>query len=576
MKTGKVNILIGGPAGTGIEKSGRTLTLSFVRGGYHVFANVEHMSQIRGGNNYLRIRVDEKPWASHVEEIDIIIALDRKTVEEHVGEMSEGGVIVYDNEIIKLPEDFDPGRARLIDVPIRKLATDELKNPIMANVIAIGMVCGFIGFDISVLQDVLGEIFAKKGEEVIELNRKAAQIGHDLALERGATDLPVEVPKREPLGKMFITGNEATAAGAVKAGCTYVGEYPMTPSSGILHFMAKWAHKYGIVVKHTEDEIAACNSAIGAGWAGARAMTGTSGGGFALMTEAVGLAAMNEVPVVIVDVMRPGPATGLPTRGDQGDLRQLIHAGQGDPVKLVILPGNIEECFSMGFEAFNLAEKYQIPVLIGYDRHLGESFTTVASFDESGLKIDRGKLLTQAELDGVTEYKRYERTEDGVSPRAIPGQKGGVHRATSDEHDEYGDIDEASENRILMVDKRAKKMEVALAECPKPELFGESDADITFIVWGSTKGICLEAMEILQEKGVSANVLQIKTAWPFHTKEVTDILNACKRPVNVEHNYTAQMAGLIAEHTGIIIKDKVLRYDGRPMTAKYVIDKLNL
>lgn len=575
MREGNLNLVIGGPAGAGIEKSGKTLTQSFVRGGYYVFANVEHMSQIRGGNNYLRLRIDKKPHASHIEEIDVLIALDKVTIDEHLSEMVPGGVVVYDEGLVRLPEDFNSGDVKMIGVPLKKMATEQLGNPLMGNVISLGIVCGLIEFDVSVIQKVLEKIFEKKGAEIIQLNAKAAQMGYDFAAE-WAKDFPVKMRAGGPHHNMFLMGNDAFAMGALKAGCKYVGEYPMTPSSSILHFMATWAAEYGIVVKHTEDEIAACASVIGAGFAGVRSMAATSGGGFALMGEAIGLAGMNEVPCVIANVMRPGPATGLPTRTDQGDLRQVMHAGQGDAVKVVTLPGDVKECFEFGFEAFNIADKYQLPVIVCYDKHLGEGFYTVEPFSDEGLKVDRGKLLTQEELDKIEDYKRYLLTDDGVSPRSIPGLKGGIHRATSDEHDEYGDIFEGAENRKLMVEKRMKKVELALADCPAPELYGEADAEVSFVTWGSCKGICLEAIELLAEKGVSANVYQIKTAYPFHTEAVGEFLKSCKRPVLVEHNFTAQMGGLIAEHTGVLIKEKVLRYDGRPMTAKYVLDKVML
>ena len=305
-----------------------------------------------------------------------------------------------------------------------------------------------------------------------------------------------------------------------------------------------------------------------------RALTGTSGGGFALMSEAIGLAAMNEVPIVVCNVMRPGPATGLPTRTEAGDLRQVIHAGQGDPVKIVLLPGTIEEVFEDGFESFNLAEKYQLPVIVTFDKATGEGYFTHAPFDENELSIDRGKLLSQQELDGDDDFKRYLRTDDGVSPRSIPGMKGGIHRATSDEHDEYGDITEDAKNRELMMEKRLKKVEVALKDCPKPIVIGDEGADITFVTWGSGVGVCMDAVRELAKVDKSANILQIRTAWPFHTKEVKEELGKIKRPILVESNYTGQMGGLIAEHTGIIIDEKILRYDGLPMTAKYVIDRI--
>jgi len=484
-------------------------------------------------------------------------------------------VIIYDNEIVKLPEDFDAKGVKMLNLPLKDLATEKLGTPIMANVMALGVVCGFVGLDIEILKNTLAKIFEKKGNEVIELNKNAADLGLSLAKENGADDFAIQMPTLSDAEKrMFIMGNDAFCIGAVKAGVKFVGEYPMTPSSSVLHFMAKWSEKYGIVVKHTEDEIAAANSIIGAGFAGVRALTGTSGGGFALMSEAIGLASMNEVPIVICNVMRPGPATGLPTRTEQGDLRQVIHAGQGDPIKIVLLSGDPQECFEDGFNAFNLAEKYQLPVIVTFDKYLGEGYYTLPRFEDSSLKVDRGKLLTEDEVSKMEEYKRYLRTEDGVSPRTIPGMKGGQHRATSDEHDEYGDIDEGEENRKLMMEKRLKKVEIAREDCPKPIVIGDENAEITFVTWGSSKGTCLDAVKKLAQDGKSANILQIRTAYPFHTEEVKAELAKCKRVILVEQNGTGQMGGLIAEHTGILLKEKILRYDGRPMTAKYIIDRI--
>ncbi|MFA7685906.1 MAG: 2-oxoacid:acceptor oxidoreductase subunit alpha, partial [Candidatus Gracilibacteria bacterium] len=479
MKNGCLNFLIGGPAGSGIEKSGQILALAFVRGGYYVLSNIEHASLIRGGNNFLRVRIDEKPHEVHIADIDVIVALDKQTIDEHFHEMVDGGAIIFDSETVKLAPDFKAGKVKMIDVPLHKMANEDFGNPLVANMIAMGVLFGLTEFDMSVIKSVLDKIWGKKGAEIISMNLKALDAGKKIADENWTKDFGIKMPTKKSSNNMFLCGNDALCIGAIKAGCKFVGEYPMTPSSSVLHFMAGWAEKYGIVVKHVEDEIAAITSVIGAGFAGVRAIAATSGGGFALMSEGIGLASMNEVPVVVVDVMRPGPATGLPTRTGQGDLRQVIHAGQDDPVKIVLLAGTPEECFEMGFQAFNLADKYQMPVIIGYDKYLGEGYYTVAPFDEKGLKIERGKLLTEKDLAKITNYKRYLVTEDGVSPRAIPGQKNGIHRATSDEHNEHGEICEDASNRNTMVEKRMRKLEVALKELPGPEIIGEENAEIT-------------------------------------------------------------------------------------------------
>jgi 2-oxoglutarate/2-oxoacid ferredoxin oxidoreductase subunit alpha len=569
MKKGELNILIGGPAGAGIEKVGRLMTLSFVRSGYFVFGNVEHMSLIRGGNNYLRVRVGEAPHESHVEKIDVMIALDKTTIEEHANEVVDGGVIIYDGENVKL-EGVNTGKAKMIDIPLKKLANEELENPVMANTIALGALFGVVGFDLKGFNEVVAKIFAHKSAEIVKLNEKAAEIGYGLA-PKG--DAKMERKKGE---NMFLMGNDAFTLGAMKAGCKFVGAYPMTPSSTILHMMAKWSKDYGIVVKHTEDEIAAAGSIVGAGYAGVRALTCTSGGGFALMTEMIGLAGMLEVPCVFVNVMRPGPATGQPTRTEAGDLRQVIHSGQGDPIKIVLLPGTPQDCFEMGFDSFNLSEKYQLPVIVTYDKNLGEGHFTVPPFDDEKMNVDRGKLLTQAELDKIDTYQRYLRTEDGISPRVIPGMKGGTHRATSDEHNEKGEIFEDAENREAMMDKRMGKLVEALEDLPGPKVWGEEEADLTLVTWNSATLACKEAADILVNEGKKVNVVQIRTAYPFHSEEVAALLRKAKKLVVVESNYTAQMAGLIAENTGIKIDEKILRYDGRPITAQYIIDTLEV
>ena len=413
---------------------------------------------------------------------------------------------------------------------------------------------------------------------------------------------------------MLLTGNDAISLGAVKAGCKLVAEYPMTPSTSILHDMAAYAKDFNIIVKHTEDEIAAINMAIGAGWAGVRAMTGTAGGGYSLMVEALGMAGMCEIPVVCVEVQRPGPSTGLPTRTEQADLQFILHSSQGEFPRVVIAPGDYNECFYHTFQAFNLAEKYQLPVIVVSDKHLSESIQTVELFETKDLKVERGKLLSQKELDGLLEksreflaannggtmaqkgfgglaakenyispdgnFLRYKNTDDGISPRTLPGMPGGIHRAATDEHDETGDLTETEENRTMMVDKRARKLEAALKELPAPQLLGpggtpekSAKADITFVTWGSPKEAVLEVLELLAADGIKANMLQIVYMIPFHTKEISAILEKAKHVIGVEQNSEAQLCALIREKTGFLIEDKILKYSGRQFTAHEIYEK---
>lgn len=570
----ELNWTIGGAAGMGVDSAGKILALVLTRAGLDVFTNSEFASQIRGGHNFYRVRAaKDKELACHRNISDILVALDKLSVAEHIDEIPEGGFLVYDEDVVSLEGIEIPKGAILAHVPLKKMA-EEAGSPILRNTLTIGITLGMLGIGLDIFKQILSEKFAHKGEELVQKNHIAAQMGYDYANERFAKDCQIEFevnPREEPY--MLITGNEATVLGAIKGGCTFVAEYPMTPSSSILTLMAKYGKPQNIVVKHTEDEIAAVNMLIGAGMAGARALTGTSGGGFSLMAEALGLAGQAEVPIVIVNVQRPGPSTGLPTRSGQGDLRLCMHASQDDFPRFVIAPGDKDESFFLTHEAMNLAEKYQCPTIVISDKYLAETIQAVPQWETDELKIERGKMLSEEEIAKIEDFKRYAVTEDGVSPRSIPGQQGGMYTATSNEHDEYGDIDEGPDNRVMMQDKRMKKMETALAELPAPELVGDPDADITFVTWGSCKGVVKEAIKILAEDGIKANYLQIIYFVPFHAREVKEILSKAKRIISVEQNYLGQMAGVISEHTGIIIEDHIRNYSGRPSVADDVAEE---
>jgi 2-oxoglutarate ferredoxin oxidoreductase subunit alpha len=375
-----------------------------------------------------------------------------------------------------------------------------------------------------------------------------------------------------------MSGNQALAFGAYSAGCKFYAAYPMTPVSPILHWFAEHSRKCGIIVIQPEDEIAVINMAIGAAHAGVRAMVATSGGGFALMSESVSMAGMMEIPIVIVEGQRGAPSTGLPTKTEQGDLKQVLGAGQGSYPKIVLAPRSIEEAFYTAIEAFNLAEKYQVPVIIMTDLYLCESITSLEKLNLD-IKIDRGWLVNEGE---IKDYKRYMITETGVSPRALPGQKGYNFVAASDEHDEKGNLvsdvlaglPQMLKIRNAMMEKRMRKEKYIIQEFPPPKLYGDEDADITIVCWGSTCSTVREAIEELNKEGIKANSLEIKYIHPFQAEEVKNILMKAKRLLLVENNYSALMGKLIAENTGIIIKDALLRYDGEPITPLQIVYKV--
>ena len=565
MKDNCLSWKIGGEAGYGIMTTGLIFAKVCSRAGLRVFDHIEYPSLIRGGHNTYQVRAEVEEVFSHVKHVDLLVALNEETIDKHKEELAPGGGIIYDGDVIPLgKEDLRREDIKLYHIPLLRLAEESGGRRIMINSVALGASVALIGFDFEMISDVIRDVYRGKAKETIEFNIKAAKLGYDYVKSKEMEkDFRRKLPKVAGKRRMLLTGNEAVGLGAIKAGCKFYAAYPMTPSSSILHFMASQERNFSLVVKHTEDEIAAINMAIGAGFAGARAMTATSGGGFSLMSEALGLAAMTETPIVVVVCQRPGPSTGLPTRTEQGDLKFVLHASQGDFPRFVIAPGDIEECFYKTIEAFNLADRYQCPVILILDKYLSESHKTAEEFDVSGIKIERGLLLSNEELERIEEFKRYEFTETGISPRTIPGQRGGIFTATGNEHDETGYLSEDKTVRTKMMDKRFRKFEQAEKEIPEPKLFGPKNAEVTIIAWGSTKGPVKEAMRLLDRDGVKANFLQILYISPFPTNTVSKIIETSKKTVIVENNKTAQLASLIKEKTGKEIEHKILKYDGR-------------
>ncbi len=537
------------------------------RTGLHVFDHIEYPSLIRGGHNTYQVRADVEEVFSHAKHVDLLVALNKETVDKYKEELAPGGGIIYDGDKIPLSkENLWREDAKPYHVPLLRLSEESGGRRIMINSVALGASVALINFDFEILSGVLRDVYRGKANETIEFNVRAARLGYDYVKDKGMEqDFGRKLSKVSNKKKILLTGNEAVGLGAIKAGCKFYAAYPMTPSSSILHFLAAQERNFSLVVKHPEDEIAAINMAIGAGFAGVRAMTATSGGGFSLMSEALGLAAMTETPVVIVLCQRPGPSTGLATRTEQGDLRFVLNASQGDFPRFVIAPGDVEECFYKTIEAFNLAERYQCPVILILDKYLSESHKTAEKFDVSGVKIDRGLLLSDKEIEKIQKFKRYQFTETGISPRSIPSQRRGIFTATGNEHDETGYVSEEINIRTRMMDKRFRKFEQAEREIPEPKLFGSKDADVTIIAWGSTKGPIKEAMKILNRDGIKTNFLQIIYVSPFPKNTVSKIIETSKRTVIVENNKTAQLASLIMEKTGKEIEHKILKYDGRQL-----------
>jgi len=577
METNKLAWKIGGEAGYGIMTAGGIFAKSCSRGGLYVYGYPEYPSLIRGGHNTFHLRIEDKPIHSQIDMVDILIALNAETITYHMNEMRSGGAILYDGDEIDISKmQGIRDDVKMLSVPLAKLTTNVAAQRVMRNMVAIGASFGLVDYDFDQVKNVISERFKKKGDEIVKENVDAAKAGYDYVKEN-YPGFDRKLEKTDMETKMILSGNQAFATGAVKAGCKFISSYPMTPATSILQGIAAASKKYDIVVKQTEDELAAISMAIGANHVGVRAMACTSGGGFALMTEALGLAGMTETPLVIVNSQRPGPSTGLPTWTGQGDLRMMLHASQDEFPRIVIAPGDAQEAFYAMHHAFNLAEKYQLQVLILSDKYLSESYNTFEKFDLSKLKIDRGKLLSDEEAESQTQdRKRFKFTDDGVSPRWVPGQKGGVYTITGNEHEETGLISEDPVNRIKMVDKRDQKLETAKADMPSPRLYGSKDADLTLVAWGSTKMPIMQALEFIENKTemkAKVNFLHVQYIWPF-SNEIEKILKASKKTMILEANKSGQFANLIRENTGLKMDYKFVKYDGRPFFPEEILNKV--
>ncbi|VVB52246.1 2-oxoglutarate synthase subunit KorA [uncultured archaeon] len=557
---------IGGKAGEGIMATGMIFSQSCTRSGLYVYDISEYPSLIKGGHNNLQVRVEDREIFSQVKGVNIIIALNKETILLHKDELVNGAGIIYDSSEVIDPKEIRDN-IRLYPIPFNNIIKEIGVQGIMKNNVALGASIALIDYDFGIVEKVIRDNFKRKGDKIIDENTRAARAGYDYIKNNFKNDFEYKLEKTGKPGRMILTGNDAICMGAINAGCKFYAAYPMTPASSILHFMAAQERRFNIVVKHTEDEISAINMAIGAGFTGVRAMTGTSGGGFCLMTEGYGLAGMLEVPIVIILSMRPGPSTGMPTWSEQGDLKFALNASQGDFPRPVLVPGDVEESFYLTQEAFNIAEKYQTPVIVLSDKNLAESHKSTDKFDTKKVTIDRGIYADAADLAAspdTTFFKRYKYTENGVSPRTIPGMKKGIYTAASDEHDEEGNIREDIDVRIKMMQKRARKMDSLAKELRQPELVGPHDADITIIAAGSTKGPIKEAMILLENEGVKVNYLQIVYLNPFPSEKVAKVIGSAKKTVVVENNFSGQLADIIKEKTGKDVDKRILKYDGRP------------
>ncbi len=560
---------IGGAAGQGIATPGNILARIFVRRGLHLNAYNAYQSIIRGGHILLTVRVKTEPVPTHGDKIDLLLCLNQDTMTRHARHLVAGGRVIFNSDDVR-PSDVAEG-VEVCGLPVKELTQDN-RNKLVQNTVALGAMVNLLRAEFKVLEDALVLQFKNKGQEVVDENVGMARAGYDYAKTHFKA-FPEALPEgKKPLA--VWTGNEAIAMGGASAGVKFYCAYPMSPSTGVLHWMAKNARELGIMVRQIEDEVGVANVAIGAAHTGARTMCATSGGGFALMTEAVGAASMMEVPVVFINVQRAGPSTGVPTKTEQGDLWQALGASQGDFERIIVAPRSALDAFDTLPELFNLVDHYQCPGIMLSDLLISEGTFSVDP-DEVDMhpKIDRGALVVEGSAEDG--YRRYEDTKDGISPRAVPGVPGHVHVIATDEHDEEGILisDEFTNphKRRQMVEKRARKMNDFLKRVEAPKIQGPANADVTLVGWGSTEGVLQEAIGLLGEQGVKANYLSVKWIKPFHADDITRALAKAKKILVVENNFSGQFYRYLRSETGISVHGHIRKYDGEPFLPHHVV-----
>ncbi|ARB40879.1 2-oxoglutarate ferredoxin oxidoreductase subunit alpha [Mammaliicoccus sciuri] len=565
---------VGGQQGEGIESTGEIFATAMNRQGYYLYGYRHFSSRIKGGHTNNKIRVSSKPVRAISDDLDILIAFDQETIEVNYHEMLEGSIIIADEKA--KPQNPEDSKAQLVSLPFTGVAK-ELGTALMKNMVAVGATCAVMDLDTKVFESLIKDLFGKKGESVVDLNIQALNEGYRLMSEQ-MDDLQSEhtLEPTDSEGHLFMIGNDAIGLGAVAAGVRFMAAYPITPASEIMEYMIDRLPALGGTVIQTEDEIAACTMAIGSNYAGVRSFTSSAGPGLSLMMESIGLSGMTETPLVIVNTQRGGPSTGLPTKQEQSDLMQMIYGTHGDIPKIVLAPTSASDAFYLTVEAFNLAEEYQCPVILLSDLQLSLGKQTVESLDYSKVEIRRGALV-EGDLEKQEDkayFKRYALTDSGISPRILPGTKGGIHHVTGVEHDEEGKPSESAENRQKQMDKRMRKTAQLLIDEPVESNEKYEEADILYVGFISTAGAIEEAISRLDQQNVKVNHIQIRQLHPFPTDFVQEALNKAKKVVVAEHNYQGQLSNIIKmniNHQNKIINQT--KYDGTPFLPHEIEDK---
>ena len=556
---------IAGEAGFGIKEAGLIFSRVLLNQNYFVFDYSEYPSLIRGGHNTYQATFSNQKLDCFYSKLDLLIALDQQTIDSDIDQLLPNGVLIFDPTVCKIPESL---HRKLVPVPLQEIVKQAQAPEITKNTVALGAAMAIIDLPLSALFASLSRSFEAKGEAVLRMNHLTAQEGFNFVKNNFPAITIKTPPSEQTEPRLFLTANDAMSLAAIASGAKAYFAYPMTPASSILHNLAKMERAAGMVVKQSEDEIAAINQAIGASFAGIRCAVGTSGGGFALMVEALGLAAITETPLVVFEVQRPGPATGVPTWTGQADLNFVRHSAPGDFLRMVVAPGDVEEAFHLTTKAFNLADKYQIPVIVLTDKLLAESRQTVTEFDHKKINIDQGNLVKNSSEN----YQRYANDPSGISPRALPDFGQGLVKANSDEHDFAGYSTEDAQKIEQIVNKRARKVELLKKELPPPTIYGPQNAELTIVSWGSTKLAVNQALQKLKNDSVNHLHLTCLEPLPPQTKLR---LEAAKNLVVIEGNQTGQLASLLQEKTGVVINDRINKYNGRPFYPEEIEEKVS-
>lgn len=568
-----IALKIGGQAGQGVKTAGYILTKALKNLGHWTFSYSEYPSLIRGGHSTFQINISDEKISSVTQSINILLALNQETVSLHYEELSKDGILLCDDDIditTKIKADLNKKKVSIIKMPVNEIVEKNKGKPVMYNSVVIGATWALITSEYSFLENQIKKIFGQKSKD-IQTNLNCAKDGFQWVRKQKITAYNLRSQKVD--NRIIGTGNETAGLSIYASGCRLYSAYPMTPATGILHYLAKRAEKFGLVVKQAEDEITAVQMAIGANFSGTRAATGTSGGGFALMIESLSLVGMTETPLVVFNSQRPGPATGVPTWTEQGDLNFVVNAGHGEFPRIIISPGDIDEVFSLVPQAFNLAEKYQTLVIFLLDKYISESWYQTDKFKDSQIKVNRGRIVSGTDLTKQSDFKRYKFTVSGISPRSLPGARNGIFLSNSDEHNEKGYSTENLVLRKQMMEKRMRKLTSIRTDIPEPKLYGPRSAKTTIICWGSQKGPIIDAINEINSGKSKINALHYKYVYPLKSKTLERLAKK-NELVAIENNYSAQFANLIRCKSGIEIKSRITKYVGTPFFRDELVNIL--